>query len=940
MANTLAESASEDPQHRQQTVQDEAAAQTLRLTRLYNVLIQCNKAIVRCHNEQELFEQICSNVVTVGHMKLALIWLTDEQTGQLKPIASSNSDLAYLSKLQYSVSSNLLYACGPSNTAFLQDQPVWCQDFQNDPTTVIWHDIAVKNNWVASASLPLHKDGKAVGTFSLYADETHAFDEAARNLLIEMATDIDYALTRFELQARQQRLNSMDTLRICLRELITSDMTLHDILAHAARALESVIPESRCAILLLDRDGEHLHVNASPSLPDIYSTMLNGLNTRSGPNASDPAVFASERTIIPDVTNHPHWISLAAFADEIGIVSSWAEPIISATNSVVGNVAIYHRSSWTPDDMDIQFAGIVVRAVASALERKQIETSLRKLSQAVEQSANGIVITDLHANIEYANTAFIANTGYVLSDIIGKNPRFHHSGKTPRSTYDAMWAHLNMGKNWQGEFINLRKDGTEHTDLVRISPIRDNDGQITHYLAIEEDITERKRNDERIQQLAHFDSLTGLPNWTMLDDRAKYALSLAQRNQTSLALMFLDLDHFKNINDAFGHSVGDTLLVEVAKRLRRLLRANDTVARLSGDEFIFLLYGSDEHSAELVAQKLMHAVIQPYALGQYNLNVTASIGIAIYPDDGTDLDTLSKNADTAMYRAKQEGRNNYCFFTQEMQDSSERYLTLVNALRQALENNQMQLYYQPQVTIPEETLVGAEALLRWQHPTLGAISPAEFIPIAESSGQIIAIGEWVLLTAVQQAKQWLDQDLGELVIAVNLSAVQFRHTNLTNLVMHILSEVGLPAEYLELELTEGVAMHDPQGAIAVMNTLHEHGVRMSIDDFGTGYSSLNYLKKFNVYKLKIDQSFVRDITNDIEDKAIVSAIISMAKSLGLQTIAEGVETTEQQAFLCEQGCNEIQGYFYSKPLPATEFTALAHRYREKKKSLPTGTARS
>jgi len=316
-------------------------------------------------------------------------------------------------------------------------------------------------------------------------------------------------------------------------------------------------------------------------------------------------------------------------------------------------------------------------------------------------------------------------------------------------------------------------------------------------------------------------------------------------------------------------------------------------------------------------------VAEPYRIESYDLNVTGSIGISLYPNDGPDLETLFKNADAAMYRAKQEGRHGYRFFTAEMQSRSTRHLQLVNALRQALEHDQLRLHYQPQVSLHDGLIVGAEALLRWTHPELGAVSPAEFIPAAEDSGLILPIGEWVLRHAARQARFWMQDGLGPLVMAVNLSAVQFRHPDLPELVTRILTEENLPPEYLELELTEGVAVHDPQGAIAVMNRLHERGVRMSIDDFGTGYSSLAHLKKFKVYKLKIDQSFVRDISTDAEDRAIVGAVIHMAKSLGLQTIAEGVETAGQLAFLREQGCDEVQGYYFSRPLPASEFEQFA-----------------
>lgn len=386
--------------------------------------------------------------------------------------------------------------------------------------------------------------------------------------------------------------------------------------------------------------------------------------------------------------------------------------------------------------------------------------------------------------------------------------------------------------------------------------------------------------------------------------------------------MFLDLDHFKEINDSLGHNFGDMLLIQLAQRLKSILREEDTLARLGGDEFIVLLPDIDVSGAAKVAEKLMENISQPFTVEKNELTVTASIGMALYPADGLDMETLSKNADAAMYRAKEEGRNTYSFFTEEMQTVSARNLQLSNALYHALARNELYIVYQPQIFLKTGHIIGAEALIRWQHPEFGTVSPAEFIPIAENNGLILSIGEWVLRSAAAQLKNWLDSGLSPIIVAVNLSAIQFRHPNLPELVTRILDETGLPPEYLELELTEGVAMHNPQAAISIMNNLHKRGIRMSIDDFGTGYSSLSYLKQFKIYKLKIDQSFIRDISIDTGDRAIVDAIIHMAHSLGLQTIAEGVETVEQLDYLRNQGCDEIQGYYYSRPLPSEQFESL------------------
>lgn len=440
-----------------------------------------------------------------------------------------------------------------------------------------------------------------------------------------------------------------------------------------------------------------------------------------------------------------------------------------------------------------------------------------------------------------------------------------------------------------------------------------------------QDITAQKMAEEKVHWLAHFDPLTGLPNRLLLNDRVQYAINIAYRAKESIALLFLDLDHFKNINDSLGHTIGDDLLVQVSKRMQSIVREEDTLSRQGGDEFIILLPGTDADGAAHVAEKLINIISQPYHIHHHELSVTPSIGIALYPIDGSNAETLFQSADAAMYRAKHDGRNCYRFLTPEIQIRSARNLELENALRHALKRNELEVYYQPQISMETGKLVGTEALLRWNHPTLGMVSPAEFIPIAEESGQIVTIGEWVLHRALEQLQSWIQAGMEPFIMAVNLSAIQFRHPKLVSMVLSILQELQLPAQYLELELTEGIAMENPLHAIEIMNELYDHGIRMSIDDFGTGYSSLNYLKKFKVYKLKIDQSFIRDITENPEDKTIVNTIINMAHNLHMITIAEGVETAEQLAILREIGCNEIQGYYFSKPLPSHMFEEYVRR---------------
>ncbi len=429
----------------------------------------------------------------------------------------------------------------------------------------------------------------------------------------------------------------------------------------------------------------------------------------------------------------------------------------------------------------------------------------------------------------------------------------------------------------------------------------------------------QQESDAHIYQLANYDPLTQLANRSLFETHFTQILSRSERSQEHFALMFIDLDNFKEINDTLGHSVGDILLQEVARRFQTVSRDEDIITRQGGDEFLLLFPDTDAKAASQIAQKLLEVTAETFFYEAQELHTSLSIGISIYPENGESLELLAKNADTAMYKAKEEGKNRYHFYTQEMHEVASRHLQLSNEMHHAIENKELEVYYQPQVDAKTQELVGAEALIRWKHPQLGFVPPDEFIPIAEANGLIIPIGEWVLKEATRQAKEWIDAKQTPLLIAVNISAVQFRNPNIVQWVEDILNEAALAPQYLELELTERVAMKNPEYVIETMNALHARGIRMSIDDFGTGYSSLSYLKKFKVYKLKIDQSFVRDILNDTDDKAIVNSIISMAKGLGLTTIAEGVETVEQLGYLKTQGCDEIQGYYYSKPLPAKEF---------------------
>ena len=581
------------------------------------------------------------------------------------------------------------------------------------------------------------------------------------------------------------------------------------------------------------------------------------------------------------------------------------------------------------EDSHHQFCHMVIRDVSKQkLAEARVQETMQRLELVAEvfrSSCEGIIITDRENRILSVNPAFCRISGFSEEEIIGHDPNQLQSGRQDEDFYQEMLQAVREKGFWQGEVWNRRKNGEIFPERLSISAVRDAGGNITHHIGILADISEYKAAQEKIQHLAHFDPLTGLPNRTLLRDRVHVALASAQRNQRQLALCFLDLDHFKNINDSLGHQAGDALLKQVAERLGAGLREQDTVARIGGDEFVLLLTDADTTGVAHVAEHLLEEVSQPYHIENYQFSITLSIGIAMYPQNGEDFDTLARCADSALYRSKQGGRNNFCFFTAEMHQRAQRVIEMETALHRALERRQLSLDYQPQVEIRSGRVIGCEALLRWRHPSLGMVSPAEFVPIAEDSGLILKIGSWIVRESVSQIKRWQDAGLPLLPVAVNLSAAQFRQPRLCTMIMEALNAARLPPACLELELTESIAMNDPQVVTGILNELHRAGFKLSIDDFGTGYSSLPHLKRFNIDKLKIDQSFVQHISGDPDDAAIVTAIIQLAHNLGLRTIAEGVENADQMAFLRDHGCDEAQGFHVSQPLSADEFAELLRK---------------
>lgn len=556
-------------------------------------------------------------------------------------------------------------------------------------------------------------------------------------------------------------------------------------------------------------------------------------------------------------------------------------------------------------------------------EHKAAEETMRKLSGALQQSADAVMITDCDGVIQYVNTAFEQITGFPGDEAINQTPRILKSGEHDTAYFEHLWNTVSGGEVFRDVMVNRRRDGTLYYEDKTITPLMDELGTLTHFVSTGRDISEQIRAQERLYFVAHHDVLTGLPNRALFLDRVGQVLAHTRRHDRFAAVLFMDLDQFKNINDSLGHEVGDKLLIGVAERLAAALRPGDTVARFGGDEFVVLLDDvSSYNDITQVVEKLRHTLHAPIAVDGMSLHVTGTIGISVYPLDGEDGPSLLKNADNAMYRAKEQGRDTYAFYSEEMSTRVRQRLLLENKLRSAVDNDEFEVYYQPQIDIVEDRIQGVEALLRWRNTSGETVGPAEFVPLLEDTGFIIPVGEHILRTACALVQSWNLAVDRRLELAVNISARQFTDSRFANTVGAILNETGFDPLLLQLEMTESVYLRTTGATTTTVRELDEAGVRLAIDDFGTGYSALNYLKRLPIHVLKIDRAFITGIPDAADNCALTTAAIAMGKGLGLRVVAEGVETGAQLEFLREHGCRYVQGFLFSRPLPASQIEAL------------------
>ena len=700
-----------------------------------------------------------------------------------------------------------------------------------------------------------------------------------------------------------------------------ADRRLQAALASAERSLSEAERLGNYNQLILATAGQGIHgldVHGNVTFANTKSSELLGWTSEEITGRHQHALIHHTR---PDGTPFP--------SQSCSILSALAEGKARHIDDELfwrkDGTSFHAEYTSTPMRENGKVIGAVV-AFQDISERRAAEEHQRLAAMVLETLTEAVIVTDAERRIVSINRAFVSTTGYTPGEVLGRTPAILKSGHHDEAFHRAMWETLRSTGQWQGEIWNRRKNGEIYPEWLKIHAVRDAEGRVIRYVGVYSDVNRHEEVQRRIHRLAFYDGLTGLPNRELFGDRLGLALTQAHRKNEKVAVMFMDLDRFKDVNDTLGHGVGDHLLRIVAERLKSTLREGDTIARIGGDEFTAILTAMHGPSdAVNVCEKILKEIERPVMLEGRSFCVTSSIGLSVFPDDGEDPKALMKKADIAMYRAKDLGRNNYQFYTLDMSARIHQRLDLESDLRESLEKGGLHIVYQPQADLRSGRLVGVEALARWRHPRLGDIPPATFIPIAEETGLISRLGEWAMRTACREVREWIDAGGRPLRVAVNLSAHQLRQKGLPQLVASVIAEAGLRTDDLTLELTESALIQDSEANVTTLQSLTDMGVQIAIDDFGTGYSSLSYLKRFSVDTLKIDRSFVRDIPGNAHDRVLAKMIIAVAHASNITVIAEGVETYEQLRFLRDEGCDQIQGHFVSEPVRAEQMTRLLRR---------------
>lgn len=888
-----------------------------RLANMYSARSQCNQAIIVSQNPEALFDAICRIVVECCSFNLAWLAMVNPDTLKVHAAAVSGPERSYLDQRGFAtVDPGRPEGRGPVGTAIRENRKYVCNDYSEDPRTDPWKAVAARHGFKSGAFFPIVTDGQAIGALCLYAPEKNYFDPQLLVLLEEMAADISFGLMNLKraaaLQTSEMRFRTLwETSTDAILSLNADSIieyanpAVHQVFGHQpkdliGKSLELLQPERLRAP---HKEGMQRYIETQEQHANWRAALAIGLHR-------DGHEFPVELSFSGVHLKEEHQF-IACIRDVSERKRS--EDLISGQNRILRMITAGGDLEATLDAINRLIEDQVPAALCSIMILNDAGTQfeLGAASSLPQEYSSGISGRSIDAN-SCAGGAAIHLQAPVISTDIATDPLWNDCREQALAHgLQACFSWFIFGRMGQalGVFAIYHRMPGEPSELeLRLTQVATD----LAGLAIDS-----RKSDERIRYLAHFDELTGLPNRSTFSQALTQALERGNRNGYQLGILFMDLDRFKNINDTLGHESGDSMLKEVAKRIGASVRDADTVARLGGDEFVVLVENFKEPSVLVnVAKKLIERLAIPMCIEGRDFHQTVSIGISTYPADGNDAQTLIKNADIAMYRAKEHGRNNHRFYSAQMGAGSLERMLLESELRRAIEQDEFVLQYQPKVNIETGEIIGVEALVRWQHPEKGLLSPLKFIALAEDTGQIVAIGQWVLHSACRQMRSWQDDGLPLIRIAVNLSARQFAHDDLLSDIAVALRQNDISPDMLELEITESMVMNNTGKAIRILNELKAMGVRIAMDDFGTGYSSLANLKRFPLDSIKIDRSFIRDIPEEVNDAAITHAIIAMAQALKLNVIAEGVETEDQLDFLREHGCDEIQGYYFSRPLSA------------------------
>ena len=843
---------------------------------LYDFLSQTNQAITRCHGDEELFDTVCQVAVERGHLAFAWIGRIQPDSGEVTPVARFGDHTGYVDRIRVSVNADESAGTGPVGRAVRNDRLEVMDRFQTEADTAAWHDAARDAGVDAVAAFPIRRGGRTVAAMALYAESSGFFDEAIRTTVDDLAADLSFALDHLDRQHALERARE------------------------AVRASPAVL----------------FRWLPAPGWPVDY---VSDNITRWGYSVEQ---WESGELRFADIV-HP---------DDLPVIEREIDEFVARGESRYRQEYRLRMASgdyrWFEDLTLVHrdetgearwFDGVVT----DIQDRHEIEEHERLMAKVIENTREGVLITDRDQRIVEVNPAFTVLTGYTAEEAVGRTPRLLESGQHDRHFYQEMWASLQDHGHWQGEIWNRRKSGETFPEILSISSVADRDGSVSHYVGLFVDITRQKENESKLDFLAHHDPLTGLPNRLLLVGGLEQLIDGARRRGENIALLMVDLDRFKDVNDSLGHVAGDQLLIKVGERLKARFDEADSIARLGGDEFALAISGvADAKAAGEIAGRVIQALGEPWTLSDdQQVRVLASVGITLFPDSAETPAQLLQQADTALYRAKDEGRGTFRFFSDEMTAAAHDRIALELQLREAIDNDELDLVLQPQIRLADGRLHGAEVLVRWPGATGGAIGPDRFIPVAETTGLIWPLGVWVLRQACRIGRRWLDEgrDFGRL--AVNLSPHQLRHGNVDQIVRDALEESGLPPERLEMELTESAIVHREDEARRLLDRLRGMGVHVALDDFGTGYSSLGQLRQFPMDVLKIDKRFV-DLIDEPDDRGqIARVILDLGHALGLEVIAEGVQHHGQLDFLAAHGCDVIQGHLESEPLTAEAFAA-------------------